>query len=153
VDGSTRNQGSQGGGLHVREATVNIVWNFLIIITVAMGDRDGGQVAAGEESPATEPAALPRLAPLSVSLPQFFLFMALFFQIFAHWGATHFQTESGANVVDWFLFTGAHAVRAVDFLDLIHSYNLDIQTIHHGSLLVSVLVQRELEVCLRGVSL
>jgi hypothetical protein len=77
-------------------------------------------------------------APLAVSLPQFFLFVALFFQIYAHWGAHHYQLEGPPSISDWFFFAVAHALRAADLLDVIHSYNLQIQAIHHSSLLVSV---------------
>jgi hypothetical protein len=58
------------------------------------------------------------LAPVAVSIPQFFLFGVLFFQVSVHWGAQHFQSERPPRMLDWFLFATAHAILATDLSGL-----------------------------------
>src|SRR5262249_37996935 len=68
------------------------------------------------------------------------LFTTLFYQLFAHVGAEHF--EVGPSIRGWhfLLFSAAHALRAADILDGIEAFNLKIQMVKHNSALTAVFV-------------
>ena len=76
-------------------------------------------------------------------LPNFLqpiLFCLLFYSIFTAFGNHHFQCDHPPKWYDWAQFTGAHILRAVDFLDFIEEYNLDLQNIQHRSTFSGIMI-------------
>lgn len=78
--------------------------------------------------------------PILVNLLQPFLFCLLYFQIFATLGSQHYRYDMPPLWYHWFEFTGAHILRATDFLDFLEEYRMDIQNIHHNSTLTGVAI-------------
>lgn len=70
------------------------------------------------------------------NLLQLGLFCALFLQISLVGGGQHYRFDRAPQLIDWIEFTFAHFLRAVDLLDFIEEYGIDLQNIRHQSNLV-----------------
>lgn len=78
--------------------------------------------------------------PLLLNLVQIGLFGVLHFQLFSACGSEHYHFEHWPRAWDWLEFTAAHVIRAVDFLDFLESYGIELQNLKHGSTLSGVLL-------------
>jgi hypothetical protein len=73
------------------------------------------------------------LAALPLTVVQFFLFTLLFLQIGQHLGAQHYELHAAPGLADWFGFSLAHALRAVDLFDTVEIYGWNVQRIESAS--------------------
>lgn len=80
------------------------------------------------------------LALLLVTGLQMGLFTTLFFQLFAHLGASLYDVQGPTSTWQWLGFSLAHALRAWDVLDVIEAFSLNVQMIRHDAWLVAVFV-------------
>lgn len=80
-------------------------------------------------------------APVWICLGQLCLFGMFHVTLYKLVQPTPYTTAHAPGFFDWLLFIVAHVLRAVDLLDMIESYNINIQTIkHNGVVPASVLV-------------
>src|SRR5262249_54558784 len=77
------------------------------------------------------------LSALPLTLTQWALFTLLFFQIACHVGADQYSWDRAPSWWEWLWFSGAHALRAGDLLDVIEAYDLNIQPIRHAGQLTA----------------
>lgn len=75
------------------------------------------------------------LAAFPLTICQIALFLLLFFQIAAHWGAAHYSWTRSPTVTDWIAFAGTHVFRAADLFDTIEAYGWHAQPIQHATVL------------------
>ena len=75
-----------------------------------------------------------------LNLAQIPLFCLLNFQLFSAFGEHHYQFNSYPGVWDWLELTAVHVLRAVDILDGLEAYGIDLQSIHNGSLISGLLL-------------
>src|SRR5438046_6477 len=64
-----------------------------------------------------------------LNLVQIALFTVAHYEIFRVWGAHHYQCDREPGPLDWLEFTGAHVLRAVDVLDILEEYGIDLQNV------------------------
>lgn len=85
--------------------------------------------------------------PVMLNVAQIGMFGLLHFQIFTSCGPQHYHFERCPEAWDWLEFAAAHVLRAVDFLDFLESYGIELQNIkHRGVLSGTVLVAMHLSV-------
>lgn len=78
--------------------------------------------------------------PIALNLTQLFLFGFLHLQLATALGRHHYEFERPPRGCDWFEFTAAHMLRAVDLLDALDEYGVDLQQIRHRSLTAGILL-------------
>jgi HEAT repeat protein len=77
---------------------------------------------------------------VGLSCAQIALFAVLNYQLYAAFGAEHYECDRAPCIVDWCEFTLAHLFRAADVLDALDEYGMPIQVIMHRSLMSGVLL-------------
>ena len=77
---------------------------------------------------------------IALNLAQLPLFCILNFQLFQGFGEHHYHFSSYPGVWDWVQLTAVHVLRAVDILDGLEAYGIDLQSIHNQSTLSGVLL-------------
>jgi HEAT repeat protein len=75
-----------------------------------------------------------------LNVAQFGLFGLIHWQVCNALGPHHYSWEHAPSARDWFTFLGAHALRAVDLLDVLEEYGIRIQNIRHNSDLSAALL-------------
>jgi hypothetical protein len=64
-----------------------------------------------------------------LNLAQVGLFTALPFQLYTAFGQDHYEAARDPRWFDWLTYTLAHVLRAVDLLDVLASYQIDLQNL------------------------
>ena len=77
---------------------------------------------------------------IAVNLAQLPLFCLLNYQLFRAFGAEHYQFDAHPGPLDWVQLFGVHLLRAVDVLDALEEYRIDLQNIHHASVFSGLLL-------------
>lgn len=75
-----------------------------------------------------------------LNLAQLPLFCILNFQLFTAFGEHHYQFANYPAAWDWIELTAVHVLRAVDILDGLEAYGIDLQNIHNQSVVSGVLL-------------
>ncbi len=76
-----------------------------------------------------------------LNLAQVGLFTVLSYQIYRALGAQHYRIEGkDLGGIDWFVYTFAHVIHATDVLDFLETYHINLQRIHHASLLTRLVL-------------
>lgn len=119
-------------------ALLGAVW---VVAVLASGSLRANPVALGVTAAFIAAAFLTGVVTLMVrkrilillNLAQVGLFVALPWQVYDVLGHEHYRTDHDPAWYDWLVFTLAHVVRAVDFLDILVSYGISLKNVHHGS--------------------
>jgi HEAT repeat protein len=78
--------------------------------------------------------------PVLLNLTQLALFTVAHYLVFSVWGKQNYIYDREPWMLDWLQFTGAHVIRAVDVLDFIEEYGIDLQNIKHNSTVAGFLL-------------
>lgn len=74
------------------------------------------------------------------NLLQPILFCYLYYLIYTYLGSNYYKFDYEPELRDWMQFTLAHMLRAIDILDAIEEFHIDIQNVKHASNLVATIV-------------
>ena len=77
---------------------------------------------------------------IALNLCQLPLFCLLNYQVYRAFGPDHYHFDVTPHALDWIQLTAVHMLRAIDLLDGLEAYRIDLQTIHPHSVLAGVLL-------------
>jgi HEAT repeat protein len=75
-----------------------------------------------------------------VNLAQLPLFCLLNYQLFRAFGESHYRWDEPPFLWDWVELTAVHALRAIDILDGLEAYGIDLQNVEHNSTAAGLLL-------------
>ena len=75
-----------------------------------------------------------------LNVAQLPLFCVLNYQLFCALGADHYRFDTSPGFWSWIQLTAVHFLRAIDVIDGLDAYGIDLQNIEHDSLLAGVVL-------------